>query len=119
MTIALLIIDVQMALANDDANGAERSCLDAEQNIAKLLSAFRKNNNVILHIHHYGLDPADPFHEKAVGSNVQPFAKPKDEEKIYKKNASSAFIGTTLEKDLCTNNIKTLILCGRNRKPLC
>ncbi len=112
MTIALLVIDVQMALAIDDANGGERSCREAEGNIGQLLSAFRQTDHRVIHIHHYGLDDDDPFNEKAVGSKVQPFAKPNNGEKTYVKNGSSAFIGTTLEKDLRKDNIKTLILCG-------
>ena len=39
---ALLFIDVQMALAHYDANGAERSCRQAEDNISSLLAIFRE-----------------------------------------------------------------------------
>lgn len=65
MKTALLVIDVQMALAADDANGAERSCPQAEQNITSLLETFRNRKDMIVHIHHHGLDADDPFNANA------------------------------------------------------
>ena len=38
---ALVVIDVQMAMAHDDAAGADRSCRQAEDNIAALLARAR------------------------------------------------------------------------------
>ena len=77
MRTALIVIDVQMALAHDDA-GAERSCLEAEQNIVKLLGLFRENGDLVVHVHHHALDPDDIFHEDASGAVVQQIAKPLD-----------------------------------------
>lgn len=112
MKTALLVIDVQMALANDDANGAERSCPEAEKNISSLLAAFRERGDAVVHIHHHGLDPDDPFNTNAPGSAVQPYAKPADGEALYVKHVSSAFVGTSLEKDLRNKNVERLVLCG-------
>jgi nicotinamidase-related amidase len=112
MKTALLVIDVQMALADDDANGAERSCPEAQKNITALLASFRKKNDKIIHIHHHGLDADDPFNADASGSAVQPFAKPLDDEPVVIKNVSSAFIGTSLEADLRDADIERVILCG-------
>ena len=44
MNTALLVIDVQMALAHDDAAGAARSCPEAADNIGRLLAQPRLNN---------------------------------------------------------------------------
>lgn len=112
MKTALLVIDVQMALAHDDAAGAERSCPQAEENITKLMTHFRKKGDPVIHIHHHGLDRDDPFHPEATGSAVQPFAAPADGEAVYIKNGSSCFIGTSLEKDLTDAGITRLITCG-------
>lgn len=112
MKTALLVIDVQMALAHDDANGAERSCLEAESNISILLSEFRKRADTVVHIHHHGLDPADPFHSEAPGSAVQPVAAPIDDEQVYIKHVSSAFSGSTLETDLRAKGIERVVTCG-------
>ena len=112
MKSALVVIDVQMALAEDDANGAERSCPQAEQNITSLLAKFRERGDTVVHVHHHGLDPDDPFHADAPGSAVQPYAKPLDGEALYIKNTSSAFANSTLETDLKDQNIDRLIMCG-------
>ena len=111
MKTALVVIDVQMALAHDDANGAERSCPQAEQNIKALLAAFRERGNTVVHVHHHGRDPEDPFYENAEGSLVQPYAKPTDIETRYIKYASSAFTGTSLEANLRAQNVERLMMC--------
>ena len=112
MKTAVLVIDVQMALAEDDANGAERSCPEGEQNITALLSDFRKRGETVIHIHHHGLDPEDPFNANASGSAVQPYAAPIDDEALIIKHVSSGFINTTLESDLRAAGIERVILCG-------
>lgn len=55
MKTALVVIDVQMALAHDDANGAERSCPQAAKNITALLSKFRERGDTVVHVHHHEL----------------------------------------------------------------
>ena len=112
MKTALLVIDVQMALAAEDAAGAERSCPQAEQNIAELLAAFRAAGDMVVHIHHHGTDPDDPFHPDASGSAVQPVAAPLEGEPVVVKNVSSGFSGTRLKETLEAAGIERVILCG-------
>jgi nicotinamidase-related amidase len=112
MKTALLVIDVQMALAYEDAAGASRSCPEASNNIEQLLSKFRAAGEKIVHIHHHGTDRNDPFHPSAPGSAVQPFAAPKGDEQVIIKNVSSAFCGTTLLSDLQDAGIQRVIICG-------
>ncbi len=112
MKKALLVIDVQMALAHDDAAGAERSCPQAEDNIAKLLAKFRDNGEAIIHIHHHGTDPDDPFHPDADGSKVQPLADPQEGEPVIIKTTSSGFVNTSLGATLKKFGIEQAILCG-------
>jgi len=112
MKTALLVIDVQMALAHDDANGAERSCPQATENISSLLATFRERGDEIVHIHHHGTDPDDPFYSDAPGAAVQPFAQPIGDEAVRVKHVSSAFARSTLEADLRAKGIERLVLCG-------
>ncbi|MBT7222595.1 MAG: isochorismatase family protein [Marinovum sp.] len=112
MNTALLVIDVQMALAHDDAAGAARSCPEASDNIGRLLAQFRASGDTIIHIHHHGTDADDPFHPDAPGAAVQPFAAPQDGEQVVIKHASSAFGGTTLLADLRSAGIERVIICG-------
>lgn len=112
MKTALLVIDVQMALAHEDDAGAERSCPEAEGNIARLLEKFRSAGDTVVHVHHHGTDPNDPFHPNAAGSEVQPIAAPIAGEPIVIKTGSSGFVGTELQDILKQAGIGCLITCG-------
>ena len=112
MKTALLVIDVQMALAHEDAAGTARSCPQASGNIERLLAKFRANDDKIVHVHHHGDDLNDPFHPDAPGAAVQPFAAPKGDEQVIIKHVSSAFGGTTLEADLRAADIERVIISG-------
>ncbi|MEM7258181.1 MAG: isochorismatase family protein, partial [Pseudomonadota bacterium] len=63
-------------------------------------------------IHHHSLEPDSLFRAELSGAAVQQFAAPQPEEPVYIKHANSAFIGTTLEKDLRDGGIDTVIVCG-------
>ncbi|MBN3562330.1 isochorismatase family protein [Aliamphritea spongicola] len=112
MNTALLVIDVQMALLEDDNNGAKRSNPAAADNITRLLTAFREKGDVIVHVHHHGTDPEDPFFSEAPGAAVQPFAAPQGDEPVVIKFGSSAFVGTDLEQMLRAQNIERVVICG-------
>ncbi|MBG6211896.1 nicotinamidase-related amidase [Labrenzia sp. EL_126] len=112
MKTALLVIDVQMALAHEDATGAVRSCPEAADNIGRLLDQFRTKGDKVIHVHHHGLEPEDPFHVDAPGAAVQPFAAPQGDEAVIIKHVSSAFAGTSLEADLRAENIERVVICG-------
>lgn len=112
MKTALLVIDVQMALAHEDATGAERSCPQASDNIGRLLSQFRASGDKIIHIHHHSTDCDDPFYSGAPGAAVQPFAAPENDEQVIIKHVSSAFGGTTLLADLQSAGIERVVICG-------
>lgn len=112
MKAALLVIDVQMALAHEDALGTERSCPEAESNITRLLEKFRGSGSTVVHILHHGTDPDDPFHPDAPGCAVQPFAAPATDEPIVVKTGSSGFVGTSLQEILRDAGVERVILCG-------
>ncbi|WP_299843737.1 isochorismatase family protein [uncultured Roseovarius sp.] len=112
MKTALLVIDVQMALAHEDATGTERSCPEAENNIASLLAKFRADGAPVLHIHHHGTDPDDPFHPDAPGVAVQPVAAPVKGEPVIIKTGSSGFVGTPLQGILEEAGVERVVLCG-------
>ncbi|MDB0065081.1 isochorismatase family protein [Oceanospirillaceae bacterium] len=112
MKTALLVIDVQMAFVQDDANGASRSNPSASDNIATLLSEFRQRGDKVIHIHHHGQDPSDPFNPNAPGSAVQAFAAPLESEDLVIKLGGSGFVGTSLESILREAKIERLVVCG-------
>ncbi|MCL6284188.1 isochorismatase family protein [Ruegeria sp. 2012CJ41-6] len=112
MKTALLVIDVQMALAHEDASGVDRSCPEAESNIALLLEKFRSNNSTVVHVHHHGTSPDDPFHPDAPGAVVQPVAAPAQGEPVVIKTGSSGFVGTPLQTILQNAGVERVVLCG-------
>ena len=116
MKTALLVIDVQMALAYEDASGTERSCPEAEDNIALLLEKFRSRGDTVVHVHHHGTDRDDPFHPDAAGSNAQPVAAPASGEPVVIKTGSSGFVGTSLQDILCKAGIERVVTCGATAK---
>lgn len=109
---ALLIIDVQMDFAFRAEQGVPRSTPDAEDNIARLLKAFRNAGGHVVHIHHHSIEPGSPFTAGTPGAEVQDFVKPMKGEAVYVKHANSCFIGTTLEADLREKGISNIITCG-------
>jgi nicotinamidase-related amidase len=117
---ALLVIDVQMAFANYDATGVDRSCRgEAERNIASLLAAFRTTDCPVIHVHHHSNEPDSAFRPERPGSAVQPFAAAKKGERVYIKRVNSSFIGTSLEADLRSDGVDHLVICGATANHCC
>lgn len=109
---ALLVIDVQQAFAERDAKGANRSCREAEQNIARLLALFRDLSLPIIHIHHHSQEEGSAFRSDRSGVQVQPFAAPMNGERVIVKDVNSGFIGTNLEITLNELGRPSLVICG-------
>jgi len=112
MKTALLVIDVQKAFSFRDATGGVRSCPQAEQNIAALLTAFRALGGHVIHIHHHSTEADSAFRAGQAGCAPQPFAAPIEGEAVVIKHVNSAFIGTGLEADLRKAGINQLVICG-------
>jgi nicotinamidase-related amidase len=106
---ALILIDVQQAL---DPRSGERNNPEAESNIARLLAAWRSSGRPIRHVVHDSVEPNSLLRPGLPGNAIQPLAAPQGAEPIYRKHVNSAFIGTTLENDLRTDSIDTLVLVG-------
>jgi nicotinamidase-related amidase len=110
---ALIIIDVQQAI--DDPRWVywgSRNNPQAEENIARLLAAWRATSRPIIHVHHMSREPDSPYHPLQPGNEFKPQVAPLPQEQVVEKSTNSAFIGTTLEADLRTANIDALIITG-------
>ena len=107
---ALLVIDVQKGF--DDPSWGKRNNLDAESNIALLLSEWRKNELPIIHIRHCSVEPNSPLRSELPGNEFKEEAQPLPEEKQFSKSVNSAFIGTELEKYLQEHDISSLVIVG-------
>ena len=107
---ALIIIDVQKGF--DEPKWGVRNNLFAEENIAKLLKAWRQAKCPIFHIKNDSTEPNSPLRPNLPGNEIKDIVKPQVNELLIIKHVNSAFIGTDLEKKLRENGIKTLVMVG-------
>jgi len=107
---ALIVIDVQLAFLDPDMG--ERNNPAAESNIGRLLQAWRNTGRPIRHIVHDSLEPNSRLRPDSPGNSIQAIALPRANEPVYRKNVNSAFIGTTLERDLRRDGIETVVIVG-------
>ncbi|MBP0014414.1 MAG: cysteine hydrolase [Roseofilum sp. SBFL] len=107
---ALLIIDVQKGF--DNPRWGNRNNLNAESNIALLLSAWRRKHLPIIHIQHCSVEPDSPLRPDRSGNEFKDEVLPIDGEKQFTKTVNSAFIGTKLEQYLRERDINNLVIVG-------
>ncbi|HEY0940347.1 MAG TPA: cysteine hydrolase family protein [Steroidobacter sp.] len=110
---ALLIIDVQKAI-DADYHAAEgpRNNPDAEQNIGRLLAAWRRHHRPIIHIRHDSTFPTSAYRPGQPGNEFKDEVAPQAGELVIPKRTNSAFIGTNLESHLRASGIETLVITG-------
>lgn len=106
----LIVIDVQKGF--DDPVWGKRNNPQTEENIARLMQLWRQNDWPVIHVHHCSLEENSPLREDHPGNQVKDSAAPKGNEKIFKKNVNSAFIGTGLEEYLRENDYQALLVVG-------
>lgn len=98
---ALLIVDIQ----NFYFPGGKWELTNPEQaglNAQKLLSKFRDDKNLVIHIRHN----SEP------GGEIHSFVAPLKKEKVISKNAVNCFKDTDLNDYLKSYQIKNIIICG-------
>lgn len=107
---ALLIIDVQQGF--NSSRWGERTNLNAESNIVRLLAAWRTAGSPIIHVQHLSTSPDSPLHADRPGSALKPEVAPRDGEPLIQKRVNSAFIGTDLEAHMREQEINALVIVG-------
>jgi nicotinamidase-related amidase len=107
---ALIVVDVQQAFL--DPRYGERNNPDAESNIGRLLTAWRRSGRPVRHIVHDSVEAQSLLRPGLPGNAVQAVAAPKQNEPVYRKHVNSCFIGTSLESDLRQAGIDTLVIVG-------
>ena len=107
---ALLIIDVQQGF--DDPFWGRRNNPGAEDNIARLLQAWRARHWPIIHVQHQSQLTDSPLHPTKPGYALQEGVRPLPGETLITKQVNSAFIGTPLEDLLRQQQITTLVVVG-------
>ncbi len=107
---ALLVIDVQEGF--DDPSWGPRNNPDAEQNIAKLLAAWRAAGRPVFHAQHMSTEPGSTLRPGQRGNTIKAAAAPLLGEPVIQKRVNSCFIGTGLEEQLRQAGISSLVLVG-------
>lgn len=107
---ALVVIDVQKGM--DEPYWGERNNPGAEENMKRVLEAWRKKGWAVFHIHHQSKNPRSPLRPDYPGNEIKDVAKPAEGEPVIKKRENSAFVGTDLEERLHAGNHDTVVLVG-------
>jgi nicotinamidase-related amidase len=107
---ALLLVDVQQGL--DDPRLGARNNPEAERRIADLLAAWRAAGRPVVHVQHVAREAGSALREGLAGVAFKPEAAPMPTEPIFRKHATSAFIGTDLEAHLRAHGIVDLVVAG-------
>jgi nicotinamidase-related amidase len=110
---ALIVIDLQKAI--DDPQWRRyggRNNPDAEQNVARLLEAWRARKWPIYHVRHDSQFPNSTYRPGQPGHEFKPETAPLAGETLIPKTVNSAFIGTDLEARLRAAGHTTLFIAG-------
>jgi nicotinamidase-related amidase len=107
---ALIIIDVQDGL--DDPSLGRRNNPDAENNMTKLLAAWRTNRRPIFHVQHMSTRPTSTLRPDHPGNAIKRIVAPQDDEPVIQKTVNNAFVGTDLELRLRKAGIESVVIVG-------
>lgn len=109
---ALVVIDMQMGMADRIAAGRALAVPEAETRLAALVAKARACGLPVIHVHHDDPDPASPFRKGLPGAEPMACAAPIPGEVVFWKSASSAFSGTGLDRHLRHLGVGRIIVTG-------
>jgi nicotinamidase-related amidase len=109
--VALIVIDVQKAI-DDPSWGSDRNNPDCETNIARLLEFFRSRQWPVFHVRHLSREPNSTYRPDQPLCEFKDDVAPLPGERIIDKSTNSAFIGTTLERELREAGIERVVITG-------
>ncbi|GLV60749.1 isochorismatase [Dictyobacter sp. S3.2.2.5] len=107
---ALLIIDVQQGF--EDPSWGRRNNPGAEENIVRLLEAWRARHWPVIHVQHQSQMADSPLNPAGPGYALKEEVRPQPGETLITKQVNSAFIGTPLEALLRERGITALVVVG-------
>jgi len=107
---ALIIIDMQKGMRSPTL--PPRNNPQAEDNIARLLAAWRESGQPVISVRHISRSPASVFAPGQGGAEFQERFLPLPHEHVVEKNVPDAFINTGLERWLHARGIRHLVIAG-------
>ena len=109
---ALLIIDVQKGMDEEEYYGGNRNNRGAEANMQRVLERWRTRSLPVFHVQHSSQHPKSPLHASYPGFEIKDEVAPREGEPVIVKSVNSAFIGTDLKERLDRAKINTLVIVG-------
>ena len=114
---ALVLIDMQLAFERPlwsywSADGGTRNNPEAERVAARLLETWRTTGRPVIHVRHDSTSMVSPLRARTPTSDFNPVVRPNGDEPVYHKHVDSAFVDTTLARDLRARRLQTLVLVG-------
>lgn len=110
MTTALLVIDMQLGMADRIAAGRLPVDAQAPDRMAMLIAMFRARNLPVVHVHHD--EPGTPFARDLPSGAPMPCAAPLAGETVLWKHRSSAFAGTGLDAHMRKLGAGRIVVIG-------
>lgn len=107
---ALIIIDMQKGMRSPSL--PPRNNPDAEDNIARLHTAWRAAGQPVVSVRHISRSPSSVFAPGQSGVEFQERFMPLAHEHVVEKNVPDAFINTGLERWLHARGIRRLVIAG-------
>ena len=107
---ALLIIDMQKGMLSPTL--PPRNNVEAEDNIARLLAAWRARDQPVVLVRHISRSATSVFAPGQSGAEFQERFTPRAHEHIVEKNVPYAFINTGLERWLHARGIRHVVIAG-------
>lgn len=106
----LIVINAQKAL--HFSSQSKRSNLKAEDNILALLKFWRKRKWPILHVKHISDKVGSLFYRESEGTKFIQGFEPQGNEIVLEKQKASAFVKTSLEKEITQLKVPSIVLTG-------
>ena len=107
----LLLIDVQTGF-NDTPSGDRATIPAREQNMAKLLEAFRAAGRPVIFIQHVSQNAAIATARRPARESDQSDRGAQEANAFFRRRSTPRFINTPLERTLRGSAQDTLVICG-------
>jgi nicotinamidase-related amidase len=114
---ALLVIDVQDSFRADAARWSRRGNPAFEENIGRLVSAYRSAGLPIIFFLH--TDPDPYFERESPYLKPMDFLTPKAEEPVLLKDTRNCFTSTDLARRLAEGSVRRLVITGIQTEQCC
>lgn len=116
-TSALLVIDVQESFRADEARWASRSNPLFEDNLTRLIEAYRQAGRPVIWVVHVDGDaffrPGSPY------LRLQPFVEQGEGEPLLRKSTRNAFTSTDLAERLAALGVRRIAITGIQTEQCC